>query len=191
MVGAQAAAKDTESVMPHEPSEHEIQSAVRKSLFGGAPVVQINATTNEVVAIYPTHTAAMKAVAFRARSTWLQKAVETGAIVRGFIFRLASEEEKASLHYNRPNCRPIQQLDQSGAVIREFVSLPEAARAVHVSKSTLQRAVNGRKLTGAGHLWRYKKVGNNGVERTRPEALGHSQNDNCFPIRTSPPMRRA
>lgn len=51
--------------------------------------------------------------------------------------------------------KPIEMLDLSGAVIKTYASLKEAAKCVGAPESTISRVCNGQRKTAAGYKWRY------------------------------------
>ena len=63
-------------------------------------------------------------------------------------------------HYNQQQSaykkhKPIEMLDLSGAVIKTYASLKEAAKCVGAPESTISRVCNGQRKTAAGYKWRY------------------------------------
>lgn len=54
--------------------------------------------------------------------------------------------------------RPVLQMALDGEVIRRWSCAPEAARELHMDKSSIVKAANGITRTAGGYRWRYDDV---------------------------------
>ena len=129
------------------------------SVRSGTHVTQVNPVTNEVIAVHRSIAEVKKSIDYRGRNDGVRNAIINKTVLQGFLFRLATDEEKSSLEkVPHVNSKAIEQLDSSGQVTREYVSIMEASRTVLRSQATLNGALNDPRKTCAGFFWRYKNA---------------------------------
>lgn len=58
-------------------------------------------------------------------------------------------------HGNKPQ-KKVSQLDKSGKLVKEFVSVSEACRATGIAGSSISSCCNEKLLTAGGFKWKYK-----------------------------------
>lgn len=62
--------------------------------------------------------------------------------------------------YKQPHMKKVFQYDMSGNLIREYISIRDAARECRIDRSGISHCCNGKKdfKTYKGYVWRYEEV---------------------------------
>lgn len=142
-----SAAKKQQSLRPHNPNHP-----------GTIPVVQVDASGENVLQEFPSGKAAAIALGIFPES--VSKVLRgKNKSANGFHFRYKHEHDLAR---GRGKPRKIEQLDsKTKQVIKVYDSIAEAARALNITPSGINKSLPGRTRDGkpaAGYLWRFQDV---------------------------------